>query len=107
MGTRYWFPSAVTDVRLPYLFAVGGQISVVFTLCLYEFALVRHQSVYASISGALVFAVIGGCTQTALVCIKEIHRINRLDRIVRRGALRRRKERYGLSADFAEVEDHR
>lgn len=105
MGTRHWFPSAVSDVRLPYLFAVGGQISVIFTLCLYEFTLATHQSMYVNVSGALGFAIVGGCTQTALVCIKEIHRINRLDRIVRRGALRRRKERYGLSVDIAEVED--
>ncbi|OBH02420.1 hypothetical protein [Mycobacterium sp. E1747] len=105
MGTRYWFPSAVTDVRLPYLFAVGGQLSVIFSLCLYEFTLAVHQTVYGNMSSALAFVIIGGCTQTAVVCIKEIHRINRLDRIVNRGAIRRRKERYGLSVDIAEVED--
>ncbi|OBL08219.1 hypothetical protein A5646_12850 [Mycobacterium sp. 1245499.0] len=105
MGTRHWFPSAKTDVRLPYLFAVGGQISVIFTLCLYEFTLAVHQSTYVNLSGALAFAIIGGCTQTALVCIKEIHRINRLDRIVNRGTIRRRKSRYDLSVDIGEAEE--
>ncbi|WP_141681922.1 hypothetical protein [Mycobacterium malmoense] len=104
MGTTYWFPSAVTDVRLPYLFAVGGQVSVIMSLCTYELALARHTSLQGNLSGALAFAIVGGCIQTALVCIKEIHRINRLDRIIRRGGIRRRRERYGLSVDVAEID---
>lgn len=91
MGTRFWFPSAITDVRLPYLFAIGGQISVITSLVTFEAAAFVHNDVNANLSGALAFSIIGGCTQTALVALKEMHRINRLERIVRRGQPRRRR----------------
>lgn len=85
MGTQYWFPSAVTDIRLPYLFAAGGQISVIASLVSYEWALAQHVDVYqGALPGALGYSILGGCAHTALVALKEIHRINRLDRIVTR-----------------------
>lgn len=96
MGTRFWFPSAQTDVRLPYLFAIGGQLSVITSLVTFEAAAFVHNDANANLSGALAFSIIGGCCQTALVAFKEMHRINRLERIVRRGRPARRRRRRAL-----------
>jgi hypothetical protein len=71
MGTRHFVPEAAVDLRRPYLFALGGQLSVIVSLTFYAWFITVHSDLIGTMAGALSIAIAGACIHIGLVAVKE------------------------------------
>lgn len=78
MGSRHFLPQAAIDLRRPYLFALGGQVSVVVSMTFYAWFITTHSDLIGTLSGALSLAIAGACIHITVVAVKEFFCAHRL-----------------------------
>lgn len=78
MGFKWFFPDAKVDVRLPYMAAAFGQVSVVTSLTIFVVIIVEHSDLIGTLSGALSIAIMFACAQIAGMAIKETWRFQHM-----------------------------
>lgn len=78
MGFKRFVPEARVDVRLPYMAAAFGQISVVTSLTIFVVQIVEHSDLIGTLSGALSIAIMCACAQIAAMAIKETWRFQHM-----------------------------
>jgi hypothetical protein len=82
-GKRYFLPSARDDVRIGYWFMVFGQLSVILSLSFYLYITLKFSpDLVTTLSGSLTLMINLGLVQSTANAIKEIRRVDKLDRQV-------------------------
>lgn len=76
MGSRWFFPYAALDRRIPYVFAAFGQISVVSSLFFADLLIIEQDDLVGTLGGSLTFAIGLACLQMAIIAGKEAWRFN-------------------------------
>lgn len=78
LGSRWFVPDAATDLRIPYRFAVGGQVSVVASMSYYAVFITTHSDLVGTLAGGLSIMIGAGCTQYTVVAMKELSAAERI-----------------------------
>lgn len=78
MGFKRFLHDAIVDIRLPYMAAAFGQISVVTSLSIFVYMIVAHSDLIGTLSGALSIGIMGACAQIAASAVKETWRFQHM-----------------------------